>query len=62
MRRLLYAMLAWASLMAAGIAPAQAASRSLVSIQTPRGVKQALILIKPDKTADFESVIAKYKE
>jgi hypothetical protein len=29
--------------------PAAAASADLVSIQTPRGVKQAFILIKPDK-------------
>jgi hypothetical protein len=33
----------------AGAAPARADSTSLVSIQTPRGAKQAFILIKPDK-------------
>ena len=36
-------------MLAAASAPAHAASSELVSIQTPRGVKQAFILIKPDK-------------
>ncbi|MFM9848092.1 MAG: alpha/beta hydrolase [Hyphomicrobiaceae bacterium] len=38
-----------ALLLAAGLAPAHAASTTLVSVQTPRGAKQAFILIKPDK-------------
>lgn len=33
----------------AGLAPAQAATSTLVSISTPRGTKQAFIVIKPDK-------------
>ena len=37
------------SLLAAGTGPADAASSTLVSVQTPRGAKQAFILIKPDK-------------
>ncbi len=36
-------------LLAASLAPAQAANTTLVSVQTPRGAKQAFILIKPDK-------------
>lgn len=42
---------ACAALVFAGLGPATAASSDLVSIQTPRGVKQAFILIKPDKPA-----------
>ena len=38
-------LLAWAC----GFAPAWAAGATLVSIPTPRGVKQAFILVKPDK-------------
>ncbi len=37
------------ALLLAASAPAHAQKASLVSIQTPRGVKQAFILIKPDK-------------
>lgn len=36
-------------LLNASLTPAQAASASLVSIPTPRGTKQAFILIKPEK-------------
>jgi hypothetical protein len=35
--------------LAANLTPAAAASADLVTIQTPRGVKQGFILIKPDK-------------
>lgn len=49
MTRPFHAALAIAALLAAGITPARAASSTLVSVQTPRGVKQAFILIKPDK-------------
>jgi hypothetical protein len=38
-----------AALLAAFFEPAHAESRTLVSIQTPRGTTQAFILIKPDK-------------
>jgi pimeloyl-ACP methyl ester carboxylesterase len=38
-----------AILLTAGLAPAHAASTTLASVQTPRGIKQAFILIKPDK-------------
>ena len=48
MPRLISAVLI-AAMLAAASAPAHAASSELVSIQTPRGVKQAFILIKPDK-------------
>ena len=37
------------ALLLAASAPAYAQNASLVSIQTPRGVKQAFILIKPEK-------------
>jgi pimeloyl-ACP methyl ester carboxylesterase len=47
MTRCLGVALIW--LLAAGLwAPAQAATSTLVSLQTPRGAKQAFILIKPD--------------
>ena len=48
MTRLIAAVVV-AAMLAAASAPAHAASSELVSIQTPRGVKQAFILIKPDK-------------
>jgi pimeloyl-ACP methyl ester carboxylesterase len=48
MARLIAAVLVGAML-AATSDPAHAASSELVSIQTPRGAKQAFILIKPDK-------------
>lgn len=50
MIRLLHVIVASALLMAAGLVSAHAASSSLVSVQTPRGAKQAFILIKPDKS------------
>ena len=37
------------ALLISASAPAHAQKASLVSIQTPRGVKQAFLLIKPDK-------------
>ena len=45
----LHLIVAAALVVASGLAPARAASSSLVSVQTPRGVKQAFLLIKPDK-------------
>lgn len=49
MLRALHAIAAATLLLATGLASAHAASSSLVSVQTPRGAKQAFILIKPDK-------------
>jgi len=49
MLQLLRAIAASTFFLAAGLAPAQAASSTLASVQTPRGVKQAFILVKPDK-------------
>ena len=49
MSHFLRALTAATLLLAASLAPAQAASTTLVSVQTPRGAKQAFILIKPDK-------------
>ena len=49
MPHFLRALTAATLLLAANLAPAQAASTTLVSVQTPRGAKQAFILIKPDK-------------
>lgn len=43
------AALAIGMLLAAGIAPAFAHTATLVSIRTPRGAKQAFILIRPEK-------------
>ena len=45
----LHALAAAIALLLANLAPAQAANTTLVSVQTPRGVKQAFILMKPDK-------------
>ena len=47
-RQALIALLS-ALCLTAGPAPAKAAGAELVSVNTPRGVKQAFILIKPDK-------------
>jgi hypothetical protein len=45
----LIAVILVAAMLSAACAPAQAASSELVSIQTPRGAKQAFILMTPDK-------------
>lgn len=45
----LHAIIASALLLVASLAPAHAGSTTLASVQTPRGVKQAFLLIKPDK-------------
>lgn len=49
MLHLLHALAAATLLLAANVTPTHAASTSLASVQTPRGAKQAFILIKPDK-------------
>jgi hypothetical protein len=49
MRQLLHAISASVFILAASLAPAHTASTTLASVQTPRGIKQAFILIKPDK-------------
>ena len=42
-------LLAIAAILLTGVSSAHAAGATLVSIPTPRGAKQAFILIKPDK-------------
>ena len=47
----------------ANVAPGAGACRAGEARSAPRGRRVVItILIKPDKTADFESVLAKYKE
>jgi pimeloyl-ACP methyl ester carboxylesterase len=45
----LYLIVGFAFFLAANLAPAHAASTTLASVQTPRGTKQAFILIKSEK-------------
>ncbi len=49
MLHLLHLIVASVLVVASGLTPARAANSTLVSVQTPRGVKQAFLLIKPDK-------------
>jgi hypothetical protein len=52
--------LAGLTLAGAAVASAQEAQKPVMTLEGDAAV--VTILIKPDKTADFESVIAKYKE
>jgi hypothetical protein len=49
MKKQAFIGLAAALFLIAGLAPACAASADLITIKTPRGVKQAFILIKPER-------------
>jgi hypothetical protein len=51
MQKQAFINLAAALFLTAGLAPARAASADLITIKTPRGVKQAFILIKPERPA-----------
>lgn len=54
--------LAGFTLAGAAVASAQEAAKPAPVMTLEGDVAQITILIKPDKTADFESVLAKYKE
>jgi hypothetical protein len=52
--------LAGFTLAAAGVASAQEPAKPVLTLDGDASI--VIVLIKPDKTADFEAVIAKYKE
>lgn len=52
--------LAGLTLAVAGVAEAQEPAKPVLTLEGESAV--LIVLIKPDKTADFETVIAKYKE
>jgi hypothetical protein len=52
--------LAGLTLAVAGVAEAQEPTKPVLTLEGESAV--LIVLIKPDKTADFETVIAKYKE
>jgi len=52
--------LAGLTLAVAGVAEAQEPTKPVLTLEGESAV--LIVLIKPDKTADFEAVIAKYKE
>ena len=52
--------LAGCTLAAAGVASAQEPAKPVLTLDGDATI--VIVLIKPDKTADFEAVIAKYKE
>ena len=52
--------LAGFTLAAAGVASAQEPTKPVLTLDGDATI--VIVLIKPDKTADFEAVVAKYKE
>jgi hypothetical protein len=53
-------VLAGLTLAGAGVALAQEPAKPVLTLEGEAAI--VILLIKPDKTADFESVVAKYKE